>query len=264
MKVKTKEILEIFQSIDNVEGRMEVLKNAYAGETLYVIAAGPSLNNYSPNQLKNVLQDKLVMCVKQPYHLLKDLSDFLLVNFTNLSPYDWKEHTITAWTFWFEQHPEVVFKNGWKGDLLFPVFRNANIEDKLSQSVAAKGDFENLMFDKTLPRPWGPGLVYELAIPLAVHMGVKEIVTIGWDVGDINMWNDSSNEDERHFVEHFYSSETQMYDRFTMEAKEIKLITDSILPIYQYLQSIGIDFKIISDRNPAPVQVPRINLEDIK
>ena len=104
MKVKTKEILETFQSIDNVEGRMEVLKNAYAGETLYVIAAGPSLNNYSPNQLKNVLQDKLVMCVKQPYHLLKDLSDFLLVNFTNLSPYDWKEHTITAWTFWFEQH----------------------------------------------------------------------------------------------------------------------------------------------------------------
>lgn len=264
MKAKTRELLKNFESIDNVEERMEVLKNAYTGETLYIVAAGPSLNNYSTNQLKSILQDKLVMCIKQPYHLLKDLSDFLLVNFTNLSPYDWKEHTITAWTFWFEQHPEVVFKNGWKGDLLFPVFRNANIEDKLSQSVAAKGDFENLMFDKTLPRPWGPGLMYELAIPLAVHMGVKEIVTIGWDVGDINMWSDPSNEDERHFVEHFYSSETQMYDRFTMEAKEIKLITDSILPIYQYLQSIGVEFKIISDRNPAPVQVPRINLEDIK
>jgi len=264
MKANTAEILKAFSTIDNVEGRMEVLKDAYKGETLYIVAAGPSLNNYSPNQLKKILGDKLVMCIKQPYHVLKDISDFLLVNFTNLSPYDWKEHTIVAWTFWFQNHPEVVFGNKWKGDLLFPVFRNANIEDKLSQSVAAQADFENLMFDKSLPRPWGPGLVYELAIPLAVHMGIKEIVTIGWDVGDISLWENPENEDERHFVEHFYSSETQMYDRFTMEAKEIKLITDSILPIYRYLQSIGVDFKIISDRNPAPIEVPRLKLEDIQ
>jgi hypothetical protein len=33
--------------------------------------------------------------------------------------------------------------------------------------------------------------------------------------------------------------------------------------IYNYLQTIGIDFNIISDRNPVDSEVPRIKIEDI-
>ena len=31
-------------------------------------------------------------------------------------------------------------------------------------------------------RPWGPGTMYEMAIPLALYMGCSKIVTIGWDL----------------------------------------------------------------------------------
>ena len=33
--------------------------------------------------------------------------------------------------------------------------------------------------------------------------------------------------------------------------------------IYNYLQTIGVEFNIISDRNPVGSEVPRIKLEDI-
>ena len=133
----------------------------------------------------------------------------------------------------------------------------------MTQSIAYTGDYENMMFDKGLPRPWGPGIMYELAIPLAVHLGVKKIVTIGWDVGNLDLWKNQEDESERHFVDHFYSDETQLYDKFKMDATEIKLIANSMVGIYNYLQNIGIDFNIISDRNPISSEVPRIELEDI-
>lgn len=263
MVQQTKTLLEQFSKSNSVEERTNFLKDAYIGETLYIVAAGPSLNNYSPNKLKSFLADKPVMCIKQSYHMLKDVTDFLLLNFTNLSNYSWKEDVITAWTFWFEQHPEIVFKNKWKADLLFPVYRNENKENKISQTVAYQKDYENLLFDKSMARPWGPGLMYELAIPLAVHMGIKEIVTIGWDIGDISLWKDINDKGERHEIEHFYSEETQRYDTFTLDAQEIQLITESSVEIYRFLKNIGIDFKIASDINPASKEIPRIDLNNL-
>ena len=58
MKNKTKKILEVFKSLDSVEKRMDEIKDAYKDETMYVVASGPSLNNYAPNKLKEVLSDK--------------------------------------------------------------------------------------------------------------------------------------------------------------------------------------------------------------
>ena len=257
---QTKTLLEQFSKSNSVEERTGFLKDAYAGETLYVVAAGPSLNNYSPNKLKEFLRDKPVMCIKQSYHLLKDVADFLLLNFTNLSNYSWKEEVITAWEFWDPQQPNIVFNNKWKGDLLYPLYRNENIPNKMSQSVAFKKDYENLLFENGLGRPWGPGLMYELAIPLAVHLGVKEIITIGWDIGDISVWKDTNDPKERHEIEHFYSEETHRYDKFTLDAQEIQLITESCLEIYKFLKERGIEFKIASDINPASHEVPRVDL----
>lgn len=264
MKQKTIELQKQLQGLQYVDERLSVLKNQYEGETVYIIAAGPSLNNYSINQLKKVLGDKLVFCIKQPYHNLKDITDFLFLNFTNLSPYQFQQDTIVSWAFWFQQHPQVIAEQKWKADLLFPIFRNDNIDNKISQSIAYRGDFDNILFDKSIERPWGPGLMYELAIPMALHLGCKKIVTIGWDIGDINLWSNPKDENERHFVEHFYSPETPMYDKFKMDAEEVMLITKSVTNLHNYLNSMGVELEIISDRNPADQSIPRIELEDIK
>ena len=263
MKSQTKKLKEQIQPLQYIDERLNVLKNQYKGETAYIIAAGPSLNNFSVNQLKDKLKDKLVFCIKQSYHTYRDICDFHFVNFTNLSPYKWNDTSIVSWTYWFQQHPVTIQQNKWAADLLYPIFRNGNIPDKMSQSIMAKRDFENLMFDKTLERPWGPGIIFELAIPTAVHLGVKKIVTIGWDIGDINLWKNKNDENERHFVEHFYSDETHLYDKFTMDAEEIITVTESVPHLAKYLETRGIEFNIISDRNPVSQDVKRINLDSI-
>lgn len=259
----TKELINKINTSNDVTERTEFLKNGYKGETLYIVAAGPSLNNYSPNKLKSFLADKPVMCIKQSYHMLKDVADFLLLNFTNLSNYSWKQDVITAWEYWDPQQVNVVLNNKWKGDLFYPLYRNNNIPNKISQSITYIKDYENILFENGLPRPWGPGLMYELAIPLAIHMGVKEIITIGWDIGDLSVWKDINDPKERHEIEHFYSEETHRYDKFTLDALEIKLITESALEIYNFLKDRNIAFSIASDINPASKDVPRVDLNSL-
>jgi hypothetical protein len=168
-----------------------------------------------------------------------------------------------TWAYWFQQHPEIIQTQNWKADLLFPITRNANIDNKIHQSIAYQKDFENILFSKSLERPWGPGLMYELAIPMALHLGCKEIVTIGWDVGDINVWKDTNDENERHFLDHYYPPETTLFDKFSVDAEELILVTKSIKQLNNYLNSIGVDFKIISDRNPADDSIKRVQLTDI-
>ena len=264
MKLQTIDLQKQLRSLQYVDDRLALLKDQYKNETAYIIAAGPSLNNYSINQIKNALKDKLVFCIKQPYYNLKDICDFLFLNFTNLSPYQYNEHTIVTWAYWFHEHPEIIQNQKWKADLLFPIIRNDNVDNKISQSVSYRNDFENILFSKTLERPWGPGLMYELAIPMAIHLGCKEIVTIGWDIGDINTWKNPKDESERHFIEHFYPSETVLFDRFNIDAEELVLVTESVAKLSNYLKTIGVEFKIISDRNPADSSIPRIQLTDIK
>ena len=81
MKLQTIDLQKQIQSLQYVDDRLALLKDQYKNETAYIIAAGPSLNNYSINQLKNALKDKLVFCIKQPYYNLKDICDFLFLNF---------------------------------------------------------------------------------------------------------------------------------------------------------------------------------------
>jgi hypothetical protein len=262
MKQKTIDLQKQMQQFEYVHERLEFLKNQYKDETVYILAAGPSLNNFSTNQLKHILKDKLVFCIKQSYHIFKDIADFLFLNFTNLSPYQFQQDTIVSWAFWFDNHPHIIAEQSWKADLLFPIIRNANIDNKISQSIAYQGDFENISFENSIQRPWGPGLMYELAIPMALHLGCKEIVTIGWDIGDINMY--SNNNEERHFLDHFYPDETILYDRFTVDAEEIMLVTKSVTALNKFLLSKDVSLKIVSDRNPADLSIPRININDIK
>ena len=78
----------------------------------------------------------------------------------------------------------------------------------MTQSVAELLDFENILLDNPengINQPWGPGIMYEMAIPLAIHLGCKKIVTIGWDIGDISSFSkDVKDETQRVFQEHFY------------------------------------------------------------
>ena len=80
MKNKTIELLDKMKTMEYMEERLDLLKDSFKDETVYIVAAGPSLNDYSINKLKETLKDELVFCIKQSYHTYKDICDFLLLN----------------------------------------------------------------------------------------------------------------------------------------------------------------------------------------
>lgn len=151
----------------------------------------------------------------------------------------------------------MILENGFNVDVMFPVIRNHGTMDN---TQAARLDFDDFTMDKTYDRAWGPGLMYEMAIPLAMFLGCKEIITIGWDIGDISKF-DGSNENEEQWQDHFYEGKQNIkYAPTPMTKKEIELVTDSVPFIHKWLKEKGIDFKICSDRNPADKSIPRVEL----
>lgn len=72
-------------------------------------------------------------------------------------------------------------------------------------------DWDSMKLDHPeygMNQPWGPGIMYEMAIPLCLYLGVRKIVTVGWDIGDLSSFEKGTEDDtQRVFQEHFYGNE---------------------------------------------------------
>ena len=64
---KTFELRKKMLMLDTSQERLEVLRDAFVGETAYIVAAGPSLKDYTPDFLNEKLKDKLVFSIKQSF-----------------------------------------------------------------------------------------------------------------------------------------------------------------------------------------------------
>jgi len=65
-------------------------------------------------------------------------------------------------------------------------------------SLAEKEDWDSMKLDHPeygFNQPWGPGIMYEMAIPLALYLGCKKIVTVGWDIGDLSSFDKGIEDD---------------------------------------------------------------------
>jgi hypothetical protein len=85
-------------------------------------------------------------------------------------------------------------------DLVFTL-DPVSLED-ISRSVAATRRFEDHTIARTgLVRPWGPGILYDAAFYLALHLGFTAIHTVGWDVLAERV---SACSERSPRIEHFY------------------------------------------------------------
>ena len=262
MHKDTKYLKNIMLQYEDISDRLAQLKNSYEGETCYIVSAGPSLKNYEENELKDKLKDELVITIKQAYNVLKDISDFHVLNFTNFQPYNWNNDTIVVWEVFEQYHPDMILSNAFSCDLMLPVVGNheSDIVKRINESQAGTESFDDWTLDKTMNRMYGPGIMYEVVIHLALYLGVSEIKTVGWDIGDVNKFK-QDNLYEDVWQEHAYEgSDNIQYAKTPMNYHEVNTVVKSVKYLSEWLKTKGVDFKIISDRNPAHESVERVEL----
>ena len=172
-----------------------------------------------------------------------------------MSDYDWDKNTIVFWSvsksYANEQLQRIVDMKA-SIDLYVPVINPPFVN--YNQTVQATNNFnEFYRLGKHTEVMFGIGMMYELGLPLALHLGIKDIVTIGWDLGEpaksTTDWN------------HFYNLDV---GKVTGPATgEIAQKLASTEKLYDWLKDKGINLSILSDKSYVSKKFDRIKLSDI-
>lgn len=167
---------------------LEELQDSRKGQDCYILACGPSLNKYKDEETRAKLNSNLVFSVKQAYDQFKDETNFHFWNCSNLPidymniPYRYADH-----------RPEVVvassnYEEGqrWNPEQHRDVFFRIPLMEQIGgkeNTLAVKRNYDDYLISKTCTeRCTGPGIMLETVFYIAIHVGVKSITTIGWDL----------------------------------------------------------------------------------
>tara|TARA_R100000008_G_scaffold372_2_gene339 strand:- start:27823 stop:29814 length:1992 start_codon:yes stop_codon:yes gene_type:complete len=255
---KKQKIYSRVSAARSLEEKLDALKDCYKGETAYLLNCGPSLNDYDPEFLNEFLKDKPVLAVKQAYSKFPEITDFHFFNCCNLpSPGDEliKQH----YTYDEDNRPIVVASSNydlgtrWAGfqkqDIFFKIPIRTEIDNEF---VSITKKFDDYLIDNNLTRPCGPGIMYETVIFVAVHLGIKELVAIGWDLThkkvDINDY------------EHFYGNSEKTFNRGDILGWEIDQTRDATKELYYWLLDRGVTLKMASDKSTLYEGIERVTL----
>jgi len=265
MNQNTINIKKQIQTLDSIQERFDVLKNAYKDETAYLVTCGPTLTTHDQQILKDKLKDKLVICAKQSLNYLNDICDFHLVSTYNFQPYSYQnENTIKSWQLTAcnmdDELNRITQKWNHEIDLYFPVISGPWIT--LEGSTAYTRNFDNWkQLGEHTQVIWGPGILYESGFPLCYLLGVNRIVTIGWDIGDISRYNGNDRDPnwlEQHAIE-LYNADMGKGPSYT----ELTNTIECTSAMYDWFQKENIQVDILSATNPADSRFNRITLEEL-
>ena len=137
------------------------------------------------------------------------------------------------------------------------VVSNSGKEKSLGSETYWKGLDMNIDFS----RPWGPGTMYELAIPLALYMGCSKIVTIGWDLFK-NTINSGQKQDDW-----FYDNIEYQNTKTLAGLKEHLMVAKRTKGLYEYLEKQDVELVIVDPDgdNPAYNKIKRLkDIDEIK
>ena len=223
------------------------IKDKHKGQTAFIAACGPSLQEYTKQQYQNEIEDDVVICVKQAQYEFVEECDYHFINDNNLVYYSYSDKT------------EIITASG-MGKFNFrpfcskPVSYFFPIKDgfSINNTVAGKEDFSLNEFDSSDKIvTWGPGIMYETVIPFIVHCGFSHIKFIGWDY--------TLNNQDGH-LNHFYGHQNRRIfhnPSAPLGNNEANLIIESSNVLYDYLSEKGITSEILSTQSRISDSFPR-------
>lgn len=256
VKARAKFAKEVLLNDISQTDKLSFLKDLFKGEKSYILSCGPTLTEHPQDKIKNLVSSALTVSIKQSFNLFEEETDFHIYNCANFKKYDYSNNS-----------PVVIeastspYRLG-ECDLKFFIR-----ERDFNKSVSATKDFDSWTFEKNpLLRPYGPGIMYEVVFYTMQHLGVSEIITIGWDNKLIE-----GTAAQQHFYDKqgsalqkkdFIDSNEVAENPAAVDTLETEgnVSTDAILPWCEWLQTQGTTMKIVSRLNPAPEQIERIEL----
>lgn len=175
MRPNTPELARELRAAGSLQDRVNCLGGKYPKTDCWILGTGPSIVEIPTEKLKEALRDKLVVCIKQSYNLLQEATDFHVINPCSIEKYQYPNETpIKIAVSWPKANTE-QWQARWDVPLVIP---RCGV---MKRTVCYEKNFAEWELSKTLDRPWGPGIMHEIAIFLPVHFGCKRIFTLGYD-----------------------------------------------------------------------------------
>ena len=276
---------------DHVDAQIDLLKGRFAGETCVIVTCGPSLATVPADELRRRLRGRLVISVKQAIDVVGASADFQCWNSFNVTRFEVPSpDTIRC----LVGDPSGRFPQFNRRDIEFP---QVDARGRLETSLAATRDFgDHLLGDHTL-RPFGPGIMYELVVYLAVHLGVAEILTIGWDIANRSGRNThfyDGSDDQAFFERGRVTPDAAgaaasarrhvpdavrlpvrrlrarrdhrrgvLYNRTTPLDGETELVSDSTGSLKQWLDTVGVGLTVTTDSEFLDPSIGRVSVEEL-
>ena len=154
---------------------VDILEDVFKGRSALVVSAGPSSSRWVEVYESIKQDDPLVVCVKQSLNLVGNLCDIHFLNTANLVKYRQTNNTITIMT----RNPNDICLG--KYDVNFQTMSRLYRRKRFYLAVNKNFDAYTLSTTGDY-RPSGPQIMYESVLYTLVHMGIRSIVTIGWDI----------------------------------------------------------------------------------
>jgi len=253
LKDRKDHLIDKLKSIDSLSEKMRAFKDVYKDKDCVILNCGPSFGDYSPEEYREKLSDKVVFAIKTTFNIVPDIVDFHFWNCCNLPMPRNDTCAIKRIFYDYEDfRPAVIASSNFDLDVrigsnqIHDVF--LKIPDTPSDLLVNNKNYEDFSFDNSFERPCGPGILHETVIYTAMYTGVKSITTIGFDL--------SCNKENNKV--HFYSNKLHIPGIIYPGEKE--LMIDTFPDFYNWIISKGVEFKICSKINPVSSQVPRTTI----
>lgn len=160
------------------EDPINLLENYLEGRSVLVISAGPSAARWRDVYEQEKHKNPIVVCVKDTLKEVEDICDIHFLNSANLVRYKTYDSVLSIMTD-NGPHTPIFGKYDVRFKVLYELIGNVNY------SLASSNNYECFTLSNTgIYRPFGPGIMYESVLYTLVHLGVNEIVCIGWDIAD--------------------------------------------------------------------------------
>lgn len=236
-------------------------------DNVIIATCGKSLNLYREKIFKQYTNNKkntILICVKQAFDIFNKICDVHLINTANQRKYNYLKNKKPYIILGSSDFANKIFM---EYDFVYYIDYEKDKYTSLDKTLSRDHKFKYFPLEKNFfkkaraNRKWGPGIMYEIAIPLAISIARKKISVYGWDISDSN--NQNSHYYDKKFImntsllpgylknRHLHNIYNFIlhhlgftYNNASMFKGEDELVKSYIPHIKKYLKSLNITLKL--------------------